>query len=90
MSQKQRILQAMQRGQRITSLNALSDHGVMDLPKRISELRQDGNSIEQCSRKVLNRFGGTAIINEYWIERDSDLFPIPKSNPDDRKKGWRR
>lgn len=66
-SQKEIVLEALKRGEVISSLSAVIDYGIMDLPKRISELRSDGYAIvgEQKTRK--NRYGGTTRWKEYRL-----------------------
>nr|DAF90861.1 MAG TPA: helix-turn-helix domain protein [Siphoviridae sp. ctnMR5] len=49
----------------ITSAEAFVELGIMDLPKRISELRQRGVKIADKIVKVENRYGETCHVKEY-------------------------
>lgn len=69
-SQEQRVWEYLQApGSTISSLRAREELGIIDLPKRISKLRQWGAVIQSRDLKVKNRFGETTRVKEYWIEQ---------------------
>lgn len=49
----------------ITSAEAFVELGIMDLPKRISELRQRGVEIADKTIRVENRYGEACHVKEY-------------------------
>ena len=67
MRQNIRIWASLKRGNTLTSLNALRDLGVMDLPKRISELRAAGRKIKSDWLTVINRFGEKTRVRRYYL-----------------------
>ena len=66
-TQKQRVLAALHRGRRINRLLAWSDLGILELPARVHELRQDGHRIRRVTKAVTNRYGETFRIAEYFM-----------------------
>lgn len=66
-SQKEIVLEALKRGERLTSFTAAIDYGVMDLPKRISELRRDNVNIVARRIDAKNRRGAMTHWNEYSL-----------------------
>ena len=70
MSQRELILKHLQRCRRkgITSAEAFTKYGVMDLPKRICELKAEGYAfkIEPVSAK--NRYGKAVTFNKYTLQ----------------------
>lgn len=68
-SQNAYVLKRLQRGEKLSSLNAVLNYGIQDLPKRISELRAMGNEIESQRINGKNRNGGRTHWNEYWMVR---------------------
>jgi len=63
LSHKQLILQHMQKGRKITALEALSLFGCFRLGARIWDLRHDGYNVQQ---KLIDVNGKT--VAQYWLE----------------------
>jgi len=70
MSQSDEILKALQHGDRLTPLDALTRFNCMRLASRISDLKQKGNTIH--TRTIQTPSGKS--VSEYWMEVKSDLF----------------
>ena len=70
MSQSDEILKALQHGDRLTPLDALTRFNCMRLASRISELKQKDNTI--YTRTIQTPSGKS--VSEYWIEVNSDWF----------------
>jgi hypothetical protein len=69
MSQKDRVLQYLKQGKVLTRLNAWDELGVIETPARIHELRSEGYDIQSTRKQVLNRYGETVNIAEWFITR---------------------
>lgn len=69
MTQKQRVLEHLQAGNEISSLEAVMRMGIMDLPKRISELRHDGHNITSRTGHSINEYGKVSY-NIYKLEQE--------------------
>lgn len=69
-SQNQWVLSKLERGERLSSRNAVIEYGIQDLPKRISELRQMGHEIESARVNGANRHGLHTHWNVYWMAVD--------------------
>lgn len=67
MSQKQRILEYLNEGKKLTRLNAWDNLGILEAPARISELRGEGYPICTTFRTVLNRYGEKVKIAEWSL-----------------------
>jgi hypothetical protein len=67
MSQKKRILSHLNSGKRLTRLSAWHELGVIECPARISELRAEGYTIFSERKTVLNRFGESVRIAEWFM-----------------------
>lgn len=70
MSQKDRVLQYLKQGKVLTRLNAWDELGVIETPARIHELRSEGHDIQSTRKQVLNRYGETVNIAEWFITRE--------------------
>lgn len=66
-TQKQRIIDYMNRFGGITQLEALRDLGVMRLASRISDLRKDGLDIKSETITVRNRFEEDCHVSRYSL-----------------------
>lgn len=67
MTQKEFLLKHFRSGKKLTSLVA-SRYGIMDLPKRICELQDDGHNIGKTPKTVKTRYGnGKVRVVEYRI-----------------------
>ena len=67
MSQKERILQHLESGNTITSLEAYQELGVTQLATRIYELKAEGNPILSHRIKVTNRFDEQCTVSSYFL-----------------------
>ena len=76
MTQKQRVLEHLQAGNEISSLYAVVYMGIMDLPKRISELRRGGY---MTTRKWTDNNGVNRTVYEVKCENVEALTNAPQS-----------
>jgi hypothetical protein len=67
MSQKMQVKQHLEAGLKITSLDARETLGILDLPKRMSELREMGIKVKDRWKRVKTRFSGTVSVKEYYL-----------------------
>lgn len=67
-TQNKWVLDRLKSGERLSSKDAVVEYGIQDLPKRISELRRQGNEIKSCRVSGTNRRGQDTHWNVYWIE----------------------
>ena len=70
MSQKDRVLKYLKNGSVLTRLNAWDELGVIEAPARIHELRSEGHMIQSTRKQVLNRYGETVTIAEWYLPRE--------------------
>lgn len=70
MSQREIILRHLQRCRRkgITSAEAYEKYGIMDLPKRICELKGEGYAFRIETVHAKNRYGKAISFNKYTLE----------------------
>ena len=68
-NQKNRVLSHLQDGKVLNQLVATKDLGILRLPARICELRQDGHFIKTIMREVHNRFGEKTRVANYILEQ---------------------
>ena len=64
------MLQYLKQGKVLTRLNAWDELGVIEAPARISELRYEGHTILTTMKPVLNRYGESVRIAEWFIKRE--------------------
>jgi len=67
MSQKDRVLQYLKQGKVLNRLNAWDELGVIETPARISELRHEGHEIQTAMKPVINRYGESVRIAEWFM-----------------------
>lgn len=67
MSQKQRILNYLERGHTLTRLNSWELLGVLECPARICELKQDGYDIKTERMTIKNKFGEKVSIAKWRL-----------------------
>ena len=70
MSQKDRVLQYLKQGKVLNRLNAWDELGVIETPARISELRHEGHEIQTNMKPVINRYGESVRIAEWFMQRE--------------------
>ena len=64
------VRRQLEAGKRLSSRDAVIEYGIQDLPKRISELRQQGLDIQSCRVEGVNRHGLNTHWSMYWMVRD--------------------
>lgn len=69
-TQRERVREYMERNGSITSLQAINELGVMDLPRRICDLNELGVPIRKKRIKVRNRYGETKHVIQYSIDKE--------------------
>lgn len=67
MSQKMQVKRHLEAGLKITSLDARETLGILDLPKRMSELREMGFKFKDRWKRVKTRFGEYTRVKEYYL-----------------------
>lgn len=67
MSQTQTLLNHLEEGHSITSLEALNRFGIARLASRINDLRQAGHEITRVMVPVQNREGNTVYVARYAL-----------------------
>lgn len=70
-SQKNDLWTALKNGRKITRAVAWYEFGISELPKRISELRQEGKPINDVWIKVTNRNGKKTRVKEYSADLEA-------------------
>lgn len=83
-SQKKRLMAFFKTGQKITSLEALNDLGILQLSARLCELENIGVPISRERLQVVNRYGEQIRIKRYWIEpyrRAAELKKLINNQP---------
>ena len=66
-SQKQRILNYLERGYILTRLDSWELLGVLECPARICELKQDGYDIKTERMTIKNKFGEKVSIAKWRL-----------------------
>jgi len=69
MTQNDEILIDLQRGDRITQMDALMHYGCMRLASRINDLRKKGYPIKTNMKTINCRNGKIANVAEYSMEQ---------------------
>ena len=67
MTQKQRILDYLERGYTLTRLNSWKMLGILECPARICELKQDGHDINTERLTVTNKYGEKVSIAKWRL-----------------------
>ena len=67
MNQKLQVKRYLESGKKITSLDAREKLGILDLPKRMSELRSMQFEFKDRWKRVKTRFGGYTRVKEYYL-----------------------
>ena len=68
--QHQRVLDYLQNGLTINRLQGWDYLGILELPARITELRQKGYEIKTRMITVKNRFGDNVRVAEWSLNED--------------------
>jgi hypothetical protein len=67
MTQQERILEYLQTGKTITTLNAFNELGITRLASRIYDLKESGHLINKNMITVLNRYDEKCSVAEYSL-----------------------
>ena len=67
MNQRQRIMQYLKSGKKLTRLDSWSKLGILECPARISELCAEGHKITTKMISVTNRYNETVRVAEWSI-----------------------
>ena len=67
MTQKERVLEYLKEGKKINRLQGWDILGILELPARISELKQEGHNIETNRIQVTNRYGEKVSVAEWRL-----------------------
>ena len=67
MSQADRVLQYLEDGNTITTLNAFKELGITRLAARVHELKRDGHNVKKNTISVTNRFNERCAVAEYYL-----------------------
>ena len=70
MTQTQTLLNALQQGERLTVLTALSKYGCYALSQRMGDLKRQGVDVQ--SRMVTTQSG--KHVAEYWLDGQLELI----------------
>jgi len=70
MTQAHRVLDWLESGKTITTLDSFRDLGITRLAARIYELKKEGHTINKRTFKVINRWSEECHIAEYFIDED--------------------
>ena len=70
MTQQDRVLEYMQLRGSITSMEAFTNLGIVSLPRRICDLREQGHSIKVERVTYHNRYGEPTHYNRYQLEKE--------------------
>jgi hypothetical protein len=68
MTQKQRILEYLRSGKKLSRLESWAELGILECPARISELRREGHAITTTMIPVYNRYGERVKVAEWRLE----------------------
>ena len=71
MNQKERVLHHLHQGNKITCLDAFSMLGITQIAARIFELKRDGHPISKRNVKIVNQFGESCYVSQYFYLGDS-------------------
>jgi len=71
MTQAERVLDYLESGNTITTLNAFNELGITRLAARIYELKEEGHDVKSKRIKVTNRYDEQCSVSEYYMESDN-------------------
>lgn len=71
-NQEQMILEYIKDNGYITTLQAVRDLGILQAPARIWGLKRRGINIKTRRKQVIDRYGETKRIVEYYIEEKGE------------------
>lgn len=68
-TQKERLLDYLKTGADISRLEGWDRLGIIELPARVSELRQEGHEIQTVMEEVTNRYGEKVRVARWNLLR---------------------
>ena len=68
-SQNKRLAKYLRDGGKVNPLMAWQNLGICRLSARIFDIKELGLNVQSRFIEVLNRFGETTKVKEYWIEK---------------------
>jgi hypothetical protein len=68
MTQANRVLDWLQSGQTITTLDAFRELGITRIAARVFELKKEGHAVSKRTLTVTNRFDEVCHVAEYFLE----------------------
>lgn len=68
MTQVERIIRHMEDYGSITSLEAMSEYGIMRLASRVSDLKHLGYPVRRVMESAKNRYGEPVSYARYYLE----------------------
>ena len=71
-NQEQMILEYIKENGYITTLQAVRDLGILQAPARIWGLKRKGIKIATRKKEVIDRYGDTKRIVEYFIKEEGE------------------
>lgn len=71
MTQAKRVLDYLESGNTITTLNAFNELGITRLAARIYELKEEGHDVKSKRIKVTNQYAEQCSVSEYYMESDN-------------------
>lgn len=71
-NQEQMILEYIKENGYITTLQAVRDLGILQAPARIWGLKRKGIKIATRKKEVIDRYGDTKRIVEYYIKEEGE------------------
>lgn len=71
MTQAKRVLDYLESGNTITTLNAFNELGITRLAARIYELKEEGHDVKSKRIKVTNRYDEQCSVSEYYMESNN-------------------
>ena len=68
MSQTQRLIDHLEKGNKINRISSYNVLGIFELSARVIDAEKVGCVISRKWKKVTNRFGEKVRVKDYWME----------------------
>ena len=72
MTQAERVLDWLQSGKTITTLDAFQELGITRIAARVFELKEQGVLVKKRMLKVINRYDEACYVAEYFIDEKGE------------------
>ena len=82
MTQAERVLDWLQSGKTITTLDAFEELGITRIAARVFELKEQGVLVKKRMLKVINRYDEACHVAEYFIEEKKRMNKLEKLQQD--------